>query len=138
MRNLIVLATVLSVLSATAAWSFADEETEGLTGTLTLIPKNKENAATVDKVKVKIDDEVEITWTYPIVPGSIPKKVAASSSNDAMHLDDIVRVVRPGFVGAGSVGAFFTAKKEGTATLKFEINNGEANVTLQCEVEVVK
>lgn len=136
--TIVAITAVVAILASAGAGVVAEDEIPGVTGDLTLVEKNRDNAKTVDKIKVQVDDEVEITWTYPIVPAAIPTKVSARSSGDSVKFDDIVRVSRPRIVGAGILGAFFTAKKVGTATLKFEINTEAGGVILECQVEVVE
>ncbi len=132
------LVTLGLVLVGSASPGRDDDKLQGVDGGLTRIEKNAENAGTVDKVKVKVGDVIEIDWTYPIVPASLPTKVSASSDSDAVKKIDIRRIVRPKILGTGTLGAFFKAEKAGKATLTFSISAGEQGVILKTEVEVVE
>ncbi len=126
------------VLGGLTPAALNDENLQGVDGSLTRIEKNGGNAGTEDKIHVKVGDVIEIDWTYPIVPASLPTKVKASSDNEAVTKTDIRRIVRPKLVGTGTLGAFFKAAKIGKATLTFEISSGEHGVILKTEVEVVQ
>ena len=110
----------------------------GVAGELVLIEKDQANANTPSKVQVKVGDKIEITWSYPVVPGSIPMNVGATSDTPAtVKVLEIRQVVKPGIVGAGTLGAFYSAEAVGKTKIYFNINNGGTGARLECEVEVV-
>jgi len=116
-------------------------EIPGVTGNLTRIAKDKENAATPDKVTVAVGDLIEIDWTYPVVPATLPTAASAKSSADAAKFVEIRSIYRTKLLGTGMLGALFKAEKPGKATLTFVVKSqgsGAKGVVLKCEVTVQK
>jgi hypothetical protein len=140
--------TLVTVLIAAALFPFApasraDDGEPFVKRTVTRVEKNGNNANQHDKVKVKVGDAVEIEWSYPVVPGAIPRDASGKSDGEAMKFVEVVRVVRPKLVGSGKLAAVFRAEREGTATLTFTVESkakggDDTGAVLKCEVEVVK
>jgi hypothetical protein len=112
----------------------------GVTGDLYLIEKDAANADVKPKIAVKVGDKIEMTWTYPVVPGSIPANVGGQSDGPKIvSVSEVRQIIRPGIVGAEVLGAFYSADSVGTTTIYFNINNGGGKgVRLACDVEVTK
>jgi hypothetical protein len=134
---------IAAALFPVAPASGAEDGESFVKRTVTRIEKNGNNATQQDKVKVKVGDGVEIEWSYPVVPGAIPRDAGGKSDGTAMKFVEVVRVVRPKLVGSGKLAAVFKAEKEGKATLTFTVESkakggDDTGAVLKCEVEVVK
>jgi hypothetical protein len=108
---LTLFAVVLIAGYSVRASILQDDGIPGVNGDLILIEKNAETAQVKDKISVNVGDKIEITWTYPIVPASLPKKVEAKSDSDSVKFNEIRRVSRPKLIGSGTLGAFFVASQ---------------------------
>jgi hypothetical protein len=75
------------------------------------------NANYRDTVNVAVKDKIEITWSYPVVPASVPKIVDARMDSEDLAILEIHTIVNPKASGAGKVGAFFEAKAPGKSTI---------------------
>jgi len=106
---------------------------------LYLIEKDRTNAGVKPTIQVHVGDKIEITWSYPVVPGSIPTIVGAKSDAPAVvKVLEVRRIIKPGIMGAGTLGAFYSADSVGTTVIHFDINDGGTGALLQCVVEVSK
>jgi hypothetical protein len=113
----------------------------GVKGDLIRIDKNKGNVGQIDKITAHVGDRIEVDWTYAVIPEEIPIMTSAKSDAASVKFDEIRQIVRPKLVGAGMLGALFTAEKEGKAALTFAIKSKgskDAGAILKCEVEVLK
>jgi hypothetical protein len=137
-----VFALALALLAASAVGR-ADDKESFVKRTVTRLEKNNNNAGQEDQVKVKGGDVIELEWSYPVVPGAIPRDASARSDSEAVRFVEITRVVGPKLVGAGKLAAVFKAEKEGKATLTFTVESkakggDDTGAVLKCAVEVFK
>jgi hypothetical protein len=134
-----LLATAAFLALAGVAFVHADEIT-GVKGAVIRLAKNKQNADKTDEVKCKVGDEIEIDYTYPIVPGAIPSAVEVKVDGEAATSAGVFRIQNHKLVGAGTFGAFLNVKKKGKATITYTITQKdkegkETSVDLKCEVD---
>jgi len=132
--------TVFAMIVLGLLPAHADEIT-GVKGVVIRLAKNKQNADKTDEVKCKVGDEIEIDYTYPIVPGAIPSGTEVKVEGEAVTSAGVFRIQNHKLVGAGTLGAFLNAKKKGKATITYTIKvkdkeDKETSVELKCDVEV--
>jgi hypothetical protein len=81
---------------------------------------------------VHVGDVIELNYTYPIVPGTVPKKVEISVlEGAAISLSPlgIRRISTPGLVGGGAIGFYLDAKMKGTAKVEINIDGATYQYT---------
>jgi hypothetical protein len=77
---------------------------------------------------VNVGDVIELDYSYPVVPGVIPKKVSIKQTpGGAVDMSPIgIRiVVVPAMVGASTIGFFLDAKDAGQETVMLVIDDNE-------------
>lgn len=106
--------------------------TDGVEGT-TVRPKQEDakvtgcKIAAPDSYDVAVGDLIELDYTYPVVPGAIPKKANAKTTSGAVVKSSLEfrEVATPKLVGTGTIAFYFDAKKEGNDTVTLVIDGVE-------------
>ncbi|HEY1068839.1 MAG TPA: hypothetical protein VGE52_22150, partial [Pirellulales bacterium] len=118
MKSLSLALLLVAAVGFSSILHAEEGEVPGVEGNTFLIEKDQENMKTVDDVQVFEDDEIQINWTYPVVPGFFPEKVEAKSSSGAVKFLQSRNIVRTdGRVGASTLATRFEAKKPGKSTI---------------------
>jgi hypothetical protein len=109
------------------------EATEGVKGNTVRpdLDKAKVKGCRIAKpgdYKVSRGDLIELDYTYPVVPGSIPDKVSYKKIRNAAVVPSslgIRSVVQPGRLGGGTIAFYFQARRKGKGTVVLIIDGAE-------------
>jgi len=90
------------------------------------------------KHRVCVGDVIELEYSYPVVPGAIPKKVDHKQTLlGAVKKSPLgFRFLKNGLIGAQTIVFFFDASKKGTETVTLLIDKDEYEfefVVEQCD-----
>jgi hypothetical protein len=116
--------TIVSVASAARA-------VEGVSGT-TVRPTSEEakvkgcHIARPDEYEINVGDLVDLEYSYPVVPTTIPQKVSVTSTlTGAVTASPLgIRTLRtPPLVGMTTIAFYFDAKAAGEETISLSIDD---------------
>ncbi len=116
--------------AATAASAVAQDGTEGTTVRPVKVEAKAAGCEVAEpgNYNVTVGDLIELDYTYPVVPGSVPDKVAYNQTLTGAVVKSPLgfrQVLSPRLVGAGTIAFYFEAKKEGEETVNLIIDGVE-------------